>query len=129
MERPQMKSAPPRYISTTMSTNRTLKERWINGFKLAFFASVLFGLVGLPFSLAQDGIGHLLKGQGGQVTLTVWLLYLLVALLTYPILFDWLAAVFRIQFVRKAILRPIHARAPKVDLSPQDPPPPESPRS
>ena len=129
MERPPMKSARPRYVSTTMSTNRTLKERWINGFKLAFFASVLFGLVGLPFSLAQEGIEHLLKGQDGQVGCAVWLLYLVVALLAYPLLFDWLAAAFRIQFVRKAIPRPIMDRTPRADLPPQDPPPPESLRS
>ena len=100
---PRAKVQPSRYISTTMSSGRTLKQRWINGFKLAFFGSVLFGLVGLPFSIAEDVIDSLVKDRGCGPPL-IWLGYGVVALLIYPVLFDWVAAAFRIQFVQCTML-------------------------
>jgi len=102
-----------------MSVNRSLKERWINGFKLAFFASILFALVGLPFSLAEDVLKSLVRGQGCGTAFVVWLSYGAVALLVYPVLFDWIASAFRIQFVHKAIPRPVaSAVAKKSDPAP-----------
>ncbi|HKS16027.1 MAG TPA: hypothetical protein VJU16_01885 [Planctomycetota bacterium] len=103
--------AQARYVSTTMAPDRTIKERWINGFKLAFFASVLFGLVGLPFHFAEEFITWVVKGGEEGMTCAIWLSYVAVALLLYPILFDGLASVFRIQFVRKSIRLPVKAPA------------------
>ena len=95
---------------------RTLKQRWINGFKLAFFGSVLFGLVGLPFSVAEELMESLVKGRGCGPAL-IWLLYGIVALLVYPVLFDWVASAFRIQFVHKAIPRPPKTPPPSGPLA------------
>ena len=118
MNRPPLKPHV-RYVSTTMSLNRSIKDRWINGFKLAFFASVLFGLVGLPFDLAASFIEWILAGAGWQLHVAVWIVFLALAIFAYPILFDWLASVFRIQFVRKSIRLP---GKPAIAAPPASPP-------
>ena len=120
MKRPTLVPKDSRYVSTTMSSDRKLKERWINGFKLAFFASILFALVGLPFSITEHFLAGVTKGLRWQSSCAIWLGYIILGLLIYPILFDWCARVFRIQFVRKVVRLPGKPPGP----APAEPPPP-----